>query len=318
MEASALIDAVVTFVAQDARLSRADVRAVVAHEVEAAGEAGVARLVARLHDTPAWGYAPPDPLARVIHHRLASCFLEAGSAATGVAHLEAIGDEAVLIFANHLSYADANVVEWLCHAHGAAAIADRLTAIAGPKVFSDRQRRFSSLCFGTIRVPQSAEVSTGEAEMAPREVARAARQSIAAAYERLVQRDALLVFGEGTRTRTGGMQRLLPGVARYLDGPVTWVLPVGLTGSEHLFAVDAQAPAPARVTAHVGVPLRVEALLGCTEGHRQDAVDAVGMAIAECLPAQYRGVYADTRQFSDAAAVLRDVRAAGMSPLQSA
>lgn len=318
MDASALIDAVVGFVAQDAALSRDDVRAVVAREVEAAGEAGVARLVARLHDAQGWHYAPPDPLARVIHHRLARAFLEAGSTVTGLEHLETIGDGAVLIFANHLSYADANVIEWLFHAHGAAAVADRLTAVAGPKVYSDRQRRFSSLCFGTIRVPQSAEVSSGEAEMAPREVARAARQSIAAAHERLVQHDALLLFGEGTRSRTGGMQRLLPGVARYLEGPVSWVLPVGLTGSEQLFAVDAHAPAPARVTAHVGQALSVGALLGCTEGHRQDAVDAIGVAIAECLPAQYRGVYADTRQFAGAAAVLRDVRAAGMSPLQSA
>lgn len=318
MDAPTLIDAVVAFVAADAALSRDDVRAVVASEVEAAGADGVARLVARLHETPGWGYAAPDPLARVIHHRLAHRFLEAGSAVTGLEGLAGIGSGAVLLFANHLSYADANVVEWLFHADGAAGLADRLTAVAGPKVFSDRQRRFSSLCFGTIHVPQSADVSSGEAEMAPREVARAARKSIAAAHERLTHGDALLVFGEGTRSRSGGMQRLLPGAARYLEGPAEWVLPVGLTGSERLFAVDAVGPSPARVTAHVGSPLRVEMLLALTEGHRQDAVDAVGVAIADCLPAQYRGVYADSGQFAAAAAVLRDVRPPGMSPLQSA
>lgn len=318
MDAAALVDAVVAFVALDAGPGRDEVRALVTAEVAAAGDRGVARLVARLREPPGWGYVPPDPLARAIHHRLASRFLEAGSEATGVDHLAAIGGDAVLIVANHLSYADANVVEWLFHAHGAGAVADRLTAIAGPKVFSDRRRRFSSLCFGTIRVPQSADVSSGEAEMAPREVARAARQSIAAAYDRLRHRDAVLLFGEGTRTRTGGMQRLLPGVARYLEGPVRWVLPVGITGSERLFAVDEHVPAPARVTAHVGPPLRIDGLRAATNGQRQDLVDALGVAVAECLPQPYRGVYGDTVRFAAAAGVLRDVHAAGMAPLQSA
>lgn len=318
MDASALIDAVVEFVSRDAALSHDDARALVARDVAAAGHDGVARLLTRLHETPGWGYQPPDPLARAIHHHLARRFLAPGSAASGVEHLAAVDGQAVLIVANHLSYADANVLEWLLHAVGGATIADRLTAVAGPKVFSDLQRRFSSLCFGTIRVPQSADVSTGEAEMTPREVARAARQSIAAAYERLAQGDALVVFGEGTRSRSGGMQRLLPGVTRYLEGPVGWVLPIGLTGSERLFAVDAIVPEPARVTAQLGPPLRVDTLLALTEGHRQDAVDAIGVAVAEQLPPGYRGVYGDARLHADAAAVLRDVRAARTSPLQTA
>ena len=48
-------------------------------------------------------------------------------------------------------------------ASGDAALANRLTAVAGPKVFTSRERRFSSLCFGTIKVPQSSEVASGEA-----------------------------------------------------------------------------------------------------------------------------------------------------------
>ena len=40
------------------------------------------------------------------------------------------------------------------------------------------RRRFSSLCFGTIKSPQNESVSTGEAAMNAREVAMAARQTI--------------------------------------------------------------------------------------------------------------------------------------------
>src|SRR5207247_7290828 len=115
---------------------------------------------------------------------------------------------------------------------GAGALAARLTAIAGPKVFTSRERRFSSLCFGTIKVAQSAGVSSGEALLNAREVARAARQAIDAASARLAAGDALLLFGEGTRSRTAAMQPMLAGVARYLSRPGTWVLPAALTGPE--------------------------------------------------------------------------------------
>jgi hypothetical protein len=52
---------------------------------------------------------------------------------------------------NHLSYADTDVIEVRLHRAGYAAVANRLTALAGPKAFTNRQRRFSSLCFGTIK-----------------------------------------------------------------------------------------------------------------------------------------------------------------------
>ena len=73
--------------------------------------------------------------------------------------------------------------------------------------------------------------------MNSRDVARAARRSIEIAYERLRLGEALLVFAEGTRSRTNGMQQILAGVTRYLEGPGTWVLPVGIVGSEELFPI---------------------------------------------------------------------------------
>jgi len=60
-----------------------------------------------------------------------------------------------------------------------------LTVVAGPKVYSSLRRRFSSLCFSTIKTPQSSAVSSEDAVMNAREVARAARQSIDVAHERL-------------------------------------------------------------------------------------------------------------------------------------
>src|SRR4029434_9634206 len=99
----------------------------------------------------------------------------------------------------------------------------RLTAIAGPKVYSSLKRRFSSLCFGTIKTPQSSSLSSEDAVMSPREVARASRQSIEVAHQRLQSGDALLVFAEGTRSRSFGLQPMLagaPGLFRRRDGLV--------------------------------------------------------------------------------------------------
>jgi 1-acyl-sn-glycerol-3-phosphate acyltransferase len=213
----------------------------------------------------------------------------------------------MLMLANHLSYADANVVEVLLQRGGASALASRLTAIAGPKVFTSRERRFSSLCFGTVKVPQSADVSSGEAQLNPRDVARAARQSIDVALARLAGGDLLLLFGEGTRSRTASMHPMLPAVARYLDLPGTWIVPAGLTGSESLFPVDARTVHAARVSMRIGRPFRADALMASAGGTRRHVMDAIGLAIAALLPPSYRGVYVDPGRYPEAGQVLAGV-----------
>jgi 1-acyl-sn-glycerol-3-phosphate acyltransferase len=303
----ALIDAILAFLGDQDLLALRDVRAALEREIDRAGSESLLALKTRLADDHGWGYYPPDPLARRIHHLLASRFLSDGSALRHAGHLAPVANAPVVILANHLSYADANVIELLLHAAGCDELALRLTALAGPKVFSSRERRFSSLCFGTVKVPQSAEVSSGEAMLSARQVALAARQSIDVAIGRLRRGDALVLFGEGTRSRTGEMQPMLAGVARYLEVPDTWVLPVGLTGSEALFPVDTPAPRPARVAAQLGRPFKARTLLDRAAGDRRLVMDAIGIAIAEALPREYRGVYGDGGH-PDAERALRESR----------
>jgi 1-acyl-sn-glycerol-3-phosphate acyltransferase len=132
--------------------------------------------------------------------------------------------------------------------------------------------------------------------MNPRAVAVAARRVIEIAHERLRLGEALLVFGEGTRSRTGEMQRLLPGVARYLESPGTLILPVGIAGSEALFPIDEGSLNPVRLEVRIGPPLDADALRGHGRGSRQQIVDAIGAAIADILPVKYRGAYAADRR----------------------
>jgi 1-acyl-sn-glycerol-3-phosphate acyltransferase len=305
---TAVIAAILEFLVGLDRRTLREIRVALERQIDLAGPAALLALRARLVTDNGWDYHPPDPLAQRIHHLLAERFLKRESQLLGTDHLAHVMNAPVAIFANHLSYADANVIEVLLQRWGGGTIANRLTAIAGPKVFSNRERRFSSLCFGTVKVPQSAEVSSGEAVLNPREVARAARHAIDVARARLAAGDALLLFGEGRRSRTGGMQPMLAGVARYLDAPGTWVLPAGLAGPEALFPVDGSGLRPARVVMQLGRPIRADALLARAGGDRRLVMDAIGLAVAELLPPPYRGVYGSADHFPDASDVLHDSR----------
>jgi len=309
IDRNALVSAVLAFLANYDLLALADIQLALEHEIDRAGPDALVALRARLTAESGWDYYDRDPLAQRIHRLLADPFLAPGSALRDAHHLARVAGAPVVIVANHLSYADANAIEVLLHSGGGAEVAGRLTAGAGPKVYSDRQRRFSSLCFGTIKVPQSAEVSSEEAVMTPREVARAARRAIEVAHARLDAGDALLIFGEGTRSRAAVLQPMLAGVARYLERPDTWVLPVGLTGTEALFPVDQAMIHPARVTLTLGRAIRADVLNAETRGDRRVLMDAVGLAIAELLPESYRGVYQHPA-FTEASAVLHRVRQA--------
>jgi 1-acyl-sn-glycerol-3-phosphate acyltransferase len=211
------------------------------------------------------------------------------------------------MFANHLSYSDANVVDVVLEQLTASRIADRLTVVAGPKVFSDLNRRFSSLSFGTIKTPQNSGRSTGEASMNPREVAQAARLTIQIAQERLRLGDALLVFGEGTRSRSGYMQPLLPGAARYLEASDAWVLPLGITGTERLFPIGEDSVNAVTITFSVGRPVPARRLVARARGNRRLIVDCIGVAIAMLLPCEYRGVYGDANLHKSARWLCRQV-----------
>lgn len=293
-----LVDAISAFLAHRHMSGMQDIRASLEQTIDEAGPDGLQALGQRLsHAGTDWSYYPRDPLARRIHHVLAGRVLQQAPEVRGTANLIATAGKPLVIFANHLSYSDANAIEVLLQLAGVRALADRLTVIAGPKVYSNLNRRFSSLCFGTIKIPQSSTRSSGEALMDPREAARAARRSIQIALGRLGLGEALLIFPEGSRSRSGQMQRLLAGVARYLDAPDVWVVPMGLTGTERLFPIGEETLNPVPLTLTIGRPVPASVFRERHEGDRQRIMDDIGLAIARLLPPLYRGAYGGNSEF---------------------
>ena len=129
--------------------------------------------------------------------------------------------------------------------------------------------------------------------MPSREVARLALDSIRTAGERHAAGEHLLIFVEGTRSRSGSLQRGLAAVTRYLEPPARWVVPFGVWGSEKLLPLGDERVQRARAEARVGRPIRTEELFRLCGGKRPLIIDVVGFLIASLLPAPYRGFYAE-------------------------
>jgi hypothetical protein len=98
---------------------------------------------ARLSADNGWGSYGRDPLAQRIHHLRASRFLSGGYELRNTHYLPEGTASPVVIVANHLSYADANVIEFCFNAAGRTQMANRLS----------RFHPSTEVCMQTRRAP---------------------------------------------------------------------------------------------------------------------------------------------------------------------
>ena len=91
-----------------------------------------------------------------------------------------------------------------------------------------------------------------------RDDSKAAIESLQTALEVLGRGDAFGIYPEGTRSRDGRLYRGRTGVAHLALTAGVPVVPVGLTGTEHVMAVDSNRLRVVPVTIEFGEPLRLQ------------------------------------------------------------
>ncbi len=107
----------------------------------------------------------------------------------------------------------------------------------------------------------------------------------------------LLIAPEGGRSHAPGMQPAKPGIAYIVEQTGVPVIPVGIVGTTDDFWKKASKGKRPLLEMRIGQPLQLPPVEGKGEARRlsrQANADLVMRAIAGLLPAEYRGVYANT------------------------
>jgi 1-acyl-sn-glycerol-3-phosphate acyltransferase len=99
------------------------------------------------------------------------------------------------------------------------------------------------------------------------------------------------MFPEGTRSKTGGMKAGEPGTAVIALRTGVPLLPVGIWGTEGV-KLPRDILKRTRINVRVGKPFRVSAGERLTKERIAAATDEIMVRIAELLPLEYRGVFA--------------------------
>lgn len=198
----------------------------------------------------------------------------------GAEHLaEALAAGPTLIACNHLSYFDTTATDAALAYTGHGALADRLVAAAGPKVYQDPFRRVAASGLNTLPVPQSTSFAHTE-KLSPRELARQAHSSLEATQDLAARGYCLLLYPEGSRSRTGHLGPFLRGTHRYL-GCVEQlrVVPTAIVGTDRIMPVSDPRLHPGAVGLTFG-----PAVVVTDATHAREVLPVVRDAIVAMLP----------------------------------
>ena len=223
-----------------------------------------------------------DPVAQRLTRTHMRCLIT-DAILVGEEHLRmAMSEGPTLLLSNHLSYCDTQIKDVLLHDNGASDLAKKLVVVAGPKVYENTFRRMASMGLNTLQTAQSAGIQHNDKVLSPREVATIALQTVRTAHRHMLDGGLVLVYGEGTRSRSGRLGPFRKAVRKYLQLDGCSVVPVAIAGSQRMMPIEGRKMHPSSVQMRIGLPVRVQGLGPLA------AMEASWHAIAEMLPVEYR------------------------------
>lgn len=120
------------------------------------------------------------------------------------------------------------------------------------------------------------------------------RAALNRAFDILKAGEALIIYPEGTRVESGVLARPEPGAGFIAQRAACPVVPVGLTGTRECLPKGARWPRRVPVSITFGKPFYVlKKRPDGTKITREEAADAIMLAIAELLPEHQRGAFSE-------------------------
>lgn len=216
----------------------------------------------------------------------------------------------IVMLSNHLSWADPPVTMVALKRNGFEEMAQMTTIIAGIKLQTDPVRNILGAAYDVIPVwspftePKNQEEKEIRLEMHEKALIKV-EQVLEAGH-------LLLTYPEATRSRTQELAVGRPEITHYLARKLakvenTFVLPIGIYGTEKILPVGALLPDVNSATVVFGEPIEVAMVVKMFEysprkTRRQLIINYFMYRIAECLPEKYRGVYSEQEIYAKQAA----------------
>lgn len=206
-------------------------------------------------------YVTPSPLYHALRMIAMLLFhVAARLRLRGLSHVPATG--ACIIASNHLSWTDIPLIP---------------LHFRRKVVYMAKEEYFSSKIAWLVRFLGAFPVKRGEGD----------RQALRAAERQLKKGNILIIFPEGTRSRTRTLAKAHAGMGMIALRTGVPVIPVAIWGSENALK-KFRAP----VTISYGEPMLLTPKgKKITREDIDEATDQVMRKIAEMLPPEYRGVY---------------------------